>query len=39
MGFSFFPRENELIFLGKMKISWEISVPKLVLMGSFWAKD
>jgi hypothetical protein len=26
-----FPRENELISLGKIKISWEISAPKLAL--------
>jgi hypothetical protein len=30
-----FPRENELISLGTMKIPWEISVPKLALRGSF----
>jgi hypothetical protein len=30
-GIFIFPRENELISLGKMKIPWEISVPKLAL--------
>jgi hypothetical protein len=30
-GIFIFPRENELISLGKMKILWEISVPKLAL--------
>jgi hypothetical protein len=30
-GIFIFPRENELISLGKMKITWEISVPKLAL--------
>jgi hypothetical protein len=30
-GIFIFPRENELIYLGKMKIPWEISVPKLAL--------
>jgi hypothetical protein len=34
-GIFIFPRENELIFLGKMKIPWEISVPKLALSGCF----
>jgi hypothetical protein len=26
-----FPRENELIFIGKMEIPWENVVPKLAL--------
>jgi hypothetical protein len=30
-GIFIFPRENELISLGKMKIPLEISVPKLTL--------
>jgi hypothetical protein len=30
-GIFIFPRENELISLGKMKIPWKISVPKLAL--------
>jgi hypothetical protein len=30
-GIFIFPRENKLIFLGKIKITWEISVPKLAL--------
>jgi hypothetical protein len=30
-GISIFPRENELISLGKMKIPWENEVPKLAL--------
>jgi hypothetical protein len=32
-GIFIFPMENELISLGKMKIPWEISVPKLALIG------
>jgi hypothetical protein len=34
-GISIFPWENELISLGKMKIPWEIGVPKLALTGDF----
>jgi hypothetical protein len=30
-GIFIFPRENELISLGTLKIPWEISVPKLTL--------
>jgi hypothetical protein len=30
-GIPIFPRENELISLGKMKIHWENGVPKLTL--------
>jgi hypothetical protein len=30
-GISIFPWENELIFLGKIEIPWEIGVPKLAL--------
>jgi hypothetical protein len=30
-GIFIFPRENEIISLSKMKIPWEISVPKLAL--------
>jgi hypothetical protein len=30
-GIPIFPRENELIFLGKIGIPWENSVPKLAL--------
>jgi hypothetical protein len=30
-GIPIFPRENELISLGKMKIPWENRVPKLAL--------
>jgi hypothetical protein len=30
-GISIFPRENELISLGKMKIPWEKGVSKLAL--------
>jgi hypothetical protein len=30
-GILIFPRENELIFLGKMRIPWEIGVSKLAL--------
>jgi hypothetical protein len=33
-GIFIFLRENELIYLRKMKISWEISVPKLALRAS-----
>jgi hypothetical protein len=35
-GIPIFPRENELISLGKMKIPWENGVPKLALRGDFW---
>jgi hypothetical protein len=31
-GIFIFLRENELISLGKMKIPWEISAPKLALI-------
>jgi hypothetical protein len=31
-----FSRENELIYFGKMKILWEISVPKLALNRIFF---
>jgi hypothetical protein len=34
-GIFIFPRENELISLGKMKIPWKISVPKLALNECF----
>jgi hypothetical protein len=30
-GFSIFPWKNELIFLGKIEISWKVGVPKLAL--------
>jgi hypothetical protein len=30
-GIFIFPRENELISLGKMKIPWKITAPKLAL--------
>jgi hypothetical protein len=32
-GIFIFSKKNELIFFRKMKISWEISVPKLALKG------
>lgn len=33
---SIFPRENELISLGKMKIPWKNEVSKLALSGIFY---
>jgi hypothetical protein len=38
-GISIFPWQNELIFLGKIKISWEIVVPKLALRAFFYWSD
>jgi hypothetical protein len=35
-GIQIFPRENELISLGKMEISWENGVPKLALSNYFF---
>jgi hypothetical protein len=35
-GISIFPWENELIYLGKMKITWENGVPKLAIK---WYKN
>jgi hypothetical protein len=34
-----FPRENELISLGKMEFPWENVVPKLALKGSSSSKE
>jgi hypothetical protein len=38
-GFSIFPWENELIFLGKIEIPWGIGVPKLALRGRGWGEN
>jgi hypothetical protein len=38
-GISIFPRENELISLGKLKIPWENVVPKLALKNIRWPME